>query len=58
MYNDKKKFCGVRNMKYEAPNIEIVEILQHDIITKSPETIVPDPNPPVDENEPDWGIPF
>jgi len=53
-----RNFYGVRIMKYEAPNIEIVEILSKDIITKSPGLVVPDPNPPVDENEPGWGMPF
>lgn len=53
-----RKSYEVKIMKYEEPMIEIIDVLQNDIITKSPGNIVPNPNPPVDEEEPDWGLPF
>ena len=54
-----RKSYEVKKMKYEEPNMDIVEWIQNDIITKSPGGgMVEDPKPPVDENEPDWGVPF
>ena len=54
-----RKSYEVKIMKYEEPNMDIVEWIQNDIITKSPGGgMVEDPKPPVDENEPDWGVPF